>query len=794
MRFFRRFISHFFWALLSLMITLVIVFGAVYTYVELQLPDVSVLNDMHMQVPLRVYSRDGKLIAEYGAKRRIPVTLDKVPKHLIQAVLATEDARFYSHPGVDFISLVRAAKAVVTSGRKVQGASTITMQVARNFFLSKKKTYKRKIKEILLALKIDKEFSKDKILELYLNKVYFGKRAYGVAAAAKVYYGKDLSQLTLPEMAMLAGLPQAPSRNNPINRPQRALARRNHVLSRMYEVGFIDKKTYQKAVKAPLTAKYHGAELQVRAPYIAEMVRQVLVRDFGKTAYDMGLTVYTTILSKDQNDANRALQRGLIAYSARHGFHQPTENLGWPSDDKRAAWEKALRKLGKVGPLQAAAVTTVAYRNIEALLANGKTITIAWSGLAWARPALRGGYKGAAPRRASDIVKPGDVIWVRHKKDGTWTLSQIPKVQGALVSLNPQTGAIIALDGGFSFRLSNFNRVVQAERQPGSNFKPFIYSAALAKGYTLASLINDAPVVVSDTGENSLWRPRNDTLKFYGPTRLRIGLIKSRNLVSIRLLQAVGVDYALDYIKRFGFNPNKLPHTLSLALGSGVVTPLKIAVGYSVFANGGYRVKPYFIQKVIDENGKVIYQANPAKACDACTAAEDAVTAPQALTPQNAYLITQALRDVIKHGTGRAARVLKRPDLAGKTGTTNDQVDAWFSGFNSNIETTVWVGFDDLKSIHEYGSQAALPIWIHFMRGALANTPEATMPQPPDIVAVRIDPHTGMLAQPDQKNGIFELFRKQNEPTQETNTRPSHLYSGGTSGDAAAGSASEPLF
>lgn len=771
--------------------------GAVYAYMEIQLPDVDVLRDVHMQVPLRIYTSDGKLISEFGSKKRIPVTLDQVPKPLINAVLAVEDSRFYDHPGVDFISLVRAAKAVISSGRKVQGASTITMQVARNFFLSKKKTYTRKLKEILLALKIDKEFSKDKVLELYLNKVYFGNRAYGVAAAAHVYYGKKLNELTLPEMAMLAGLPQAPSRNNPLRSPKRALKRRNHVLKRMLEVGFIDRQAYEEAIKAPLTSRYHGQRVQIHAPYLAEMVRQVMVAEYGDEAYDRGFAIVTTVNSKLQLAAERSLEDGLIAYSERHGYRKPTKNLGWPSDDNRLEWELALRKRDHVDRLQPAAVLETNYQSANVLMPNGDVVTLPWSAMSWARPAYRHGFYGPKPKRASDIFKPGDVIWLLKTKKG-WRLSQIPRLQGAIVSLNPQDGAILALSGGFDYGLSNFNRVTQAMRQPGSNFKPFLYSAALAKGFTLASVINDAPVVMRDTGENQLWRPNNDTLRFYGPTRLREGLTHSRNLVSIRLLQAMGIPYAREYVQRFGFDEQSLPHALSLALGSGLATPMQIAAGYAIFANGGYQIQPYFIQKIIDENTeKTLFTANPPKACEACIAQTDGAIAlpdPMAkrvITPQNAYLMTKSMQNVIQNGTGKKAKVLKRTDLAGKTGTTNDKVDAWFSGFNSNIVTAVWVGFDNSKSMHEYGAQAALPIWIQYMRTALDGMPEHTMPEPPEIITVRIDPRSGLLASPNQRNAVFEIFRKEYQPTKFASPGTT---SSSSSSSTASHSGGEPLF
>ncbi len=768
-----RFFYRSMWTLLSLFITFIIVVCAVYTYIEIQLPDVSVLKDVHMQVPLKIYTRNGKLVAQYGVKRRTPVKLEDVPPLMIQAVLATEDARYYSHPGVDLISLIRAARAVIRSGRKSQGASTITMQVARNFFLTRKKTYSRKIKEILLAIKIDKEFSKKKILELYLNKVYFGKRAYGIAAASQVYYGKKLNQLTLPQIAMIAGLPQAPSRNNPLNNPKGAVERRNHVLKRMLETGYIDKVTYKKAIKAPITAKHHGQRVLVRAPYVAEMVRRLIVEEYGrKHAYDSGIKVYTTLSANLQNAARKALKQGLIAYSKRHGFRVPGMNLGIPTAADRASWVDTLKRLGRVGRMQPAAVLALGDRTVYALLANENIITIPWSSLSWARPALRDGYKGHAPRQASDIVKPGDVIWLRKGGDDVWHLSQLPEVEGALVALNPQNGGILALVGGFDYRISKFNRAIQAERQPGSNFKPFVYSAALAKGYTLASIINDAPIVIYDTGENRLWRPMNSTLRFYGPTRLRVGLTKSRNIVSIRLLRAIGIPYTIKYLRRFGLNPNKLPKSLSLALGSGSVTPLQIATGYAVFANGGYRVLPHFVERIVGQNNEVLFKADPPIACEACinhsNVPESALPkslAPQVITPQNAYIITQAMRGVIQSGTGRGAKVLHRRDLAGKTGTTNDQVDAWFSGFNSHIVTTVWVGYDNLRPLHEYGAQAALPIWISFMRQALAGTAEATMPMPPGIITARINPRNGLLASPNQRSAIFEVFRKNHVPT-----------------------------
>jgi penicillin-binding protein 1A len=757
-------------SLLSLMLTGVAAVIGLYFYLRVDLPDVEVLKDIHLQVPLRVYTADGKLIAQFGAKRRIPVPLQDVPDPMIKAVLATEDARFYKHPGVDFIGVARAAMAVALTGRKVQGASTITMQVARNFYLSREKTFTRKFREMLLALKIDQYLDKDKILELYLNKIYFGNRAYGVAAAAEVYYGKNLKELSLAQMALLAGLPQAPSRNNPLKNPEAAVTRRNHVLSRMLDLGFITKKQYQQAIREPQTASYHSQRIEVSAPYVSEMVREAMVQEFGKTAYERGLSVYTTIHTRYQLAAQDSLQQGLMDYDTRHGYRRAERNL---SSLEPQAWLDELEKEPLINNLVAGAVISVYPQSIRVLLADSRVVTVDWDGLSWARERLQEGYVGPRPESASDVVAEGDVVRVMPLSDGHWRLAEVPEVQGAIVSLNPQNGAILALSGGFDYNVSNFNRAIQAQRQPGSNFKPFIYSAALDKGFTLASIINDAPIVERNPTDDSVWRPMNDNLKFYGPTPLRVGLEQSRNLVSIRLLRAIRVPYAVRYVQRFGFDVNGMPHGLSLALGTASVTPMQLANGYAVFANGGYLVTPYFINKIVDQHGEILYQADPALACQACITTESPDEAqmpdrpaPRVITPQNAYIMTQALRGVIQEGTGHGASVLGRRDLAGKTGTTNDQVDAWFSGFNSHIVTTVWVGFDSMRSLHEYGAEAALPIWIRYMRVALNHMPEATMPEPMDIIRVRIDPRTGLLALPSQTNARFEVFMKSNAPTQ----------------------------
>lgn len=745
--------------------------------IEMQLPDVAVLKEAPMQVPLRVYTQDGALIGEYGESRRIPVSIDEVPKPLIQAILATEDQRFYSHPGVDFIGLFRAFKVLLDTGQKSQGASTITMQVARNFFLSNKKTYIRKIREILLALKIERSFPKDKILELYLNKVYFGNRAYGVAAAADVYYGKKLNELTLAEMAMIAGLPQAPSKNNPLARRKEAIERRNHVLLRMEGVGDITQAQYLQAINEMDHSRYHGPQISVNAAYVGEMARQYMAQQFGTDAYDKGYEVYTTLNAKLQNAGNLALQNGLIDYSERHGYENTGKTLTKSSPDWQMAWRQQLAamSLGVGNPLQPSAVYQISENSIRVLLATGEIITLPWSGLAW-----------AVSSPTKDFFSIGDIVWLRQIKD-SWRLESFPKIQGAFVSLNPQTGAILALSGGFDYSLSQFNRATQAERQPGSSIKPFIYSAALNQGFTMASIINDAPIVINDGGENTLWRPQNDTREFYGPTRLHEGLIQSRNMVSIRLLQALGIDYTLEFLARFGFNTPMWPHSLSVALGTGMTSPMNMTAGYAIFANGGYRVTPYFIDHIVDEQKNTIFTAQPVAACEACITNPglEIANSTRVVDPQNIYIMTQALRDVLVHGTGSAVKSLQRGDLGGKTGTTNDKVDAWFIGFNSQIVAAVWVGYDDLRPTHEYGSQAALPIWMDFMKTALAGMPEKTMPQPPDIVMARIDSTTGLLAGNDDTNAIFEVFRQGNLPQQQT------TVSTNASPDSASASAGE---
>ena len=803
-------------ALLLLTAAAAILGAGLYWYIVPQLPSIEALRDVRFQVPLRVYSRDGLLIAEYGEKRRAPVTYEEVPPQLVDAFLAAEDDRFFEHPGVDYQGLLRAAFELVSTGEKRSGGSTITMQVARNFFLSREKTYLRKLTEIFLALKIERQLSKQQILELYLNKIYLGQRAYGVGAAAQIYYGKDIGELTLPEMAMIAGLPKAPSRDNPVSSPERAEQRRTYVLGRMYTLDYIDAEQYRQALAAPISARLHARSSELEAGYVAEMVRAHMVERYGETAYTEGYQVYTTLDSTRQRAANRALRAGLLAYDRRHGYRGPEGRIELPETEPAAAAAQALKGYGVLGGLRPAVVLRLEEQQFTAVTRDGGEVSVGWEGMDWARPYLSHDRRGKAPETAADVVSPGDVVRLQDTGEDGWRLAQLPEVEGALVSLRPDDGAIVALVGGLDYFRSKFNRAVQARRQPGSSFKPFIYSAALEKGFTPATIINDAPVVFDDPGLEAYWRPENYSGRFYGPTRLRQALTHSRNLVSIRLLQDIGVRHAIDYAGRFGFNADQLPANLSLALGSGSVTPLQMARGYAVFANGGYRIAPHFIERILDADGEAVFAARPATVCRECADedAADAETASsaetddsvlmgppeppappraeQVLEPRNSWLMNSLLQDVVKRGTGRRALTLGRGDLRGKTGTTNDQRDAWFCGFVPGLVSVAWVGFDELEPLGrgETGGRAALPVWIDYMRVALEDVPELHREPPPGLVTVRIDPVTGLLAPSGQSDAIFETFRQEQVPTR---------YSTGSgeldgSGSDAAGETAEPLF
>ena len=754
------------WALVSLFFLFVVCAGLLYLYVESQLPNVDSLKTVQLQVPLRIYSQDGRLIQEYGEKRRIPVTYEEIPQTLVRALLATEDQRFFEHPGVDVFGLARATVRMIQTGTKSQGGSTITMQVARNFFLNRKKTFLRKFNEIMLAIKIDRELSKEKILELYLNKIYLGNRAYGVGAAAQIYYGKTLKELDLSQLAMIAGLPQAPSTQNPIANPLAAKKRRDHVLERLLEEKYITNEQYQKAINEPINAAYHGATIEVTAPYVAEMIRQSLFEHFGQGAYTKGYKVYTTINSTLQNTANRVVEDNLLAYDRRHGYRGAVANIGENGAQSPDTRHKLLNEYPVVNDIEPVIITSVTEREATAATRHGEIITIPWDGLSWARKALKRGWVAKAPQQATQVVSSGDVVYVRFH-NGDWELSQIPQAESALVALKPTDGAIEALVGGLNFQKSKFNRATQSSRQPGSSFKPFLYAAALNKGYTLATLVNDAPIVVDDLSQAGLWRPHNDNLTFNGPTRLKEALVHSRNLVSIRILDDIGIGYVIDFVTHFGFQKANLPHALSLALGSLSVSPLDLTSAYAVFANGGYKIEPYLIDHITDSDGKVLLQAKPMRVCNPCTEAnsDPDTMAPRVIPEDVAFLMHSALVDVIQRGTAHDANVLNRKDIAGKTGTTNDQVDAWFAGYSQDLVVTTWVGFDTPQSLHEYAARLALPLWIDFMRVALHGTPEKTRAQPANVVAVHINPSSGLPVKSDQANAVIEFFREDDVAT-----------------------------
>jgi penicillin-binding protein 1A len=817
-----------------------------YFYLNPRLPSIEGLSNVQLQVPLRIYSSDGALMGEFGEKRRTPKTLDEVPELMKQAFLSAEDDRFFEHPGVDYQGILRAVMNLILTGERGQGGSTITMQLARNFYLSSEKTYLRKLNEILLALKIERELDKEKILELYLNKIYLGNRSYGVAAASQIYYGVKLEELSLAQIAMIAGLPKAPSTFNPIINPERATIRRNYVLSRMQQLEYITTAQYDEMIIAPVTAVRHRSALGVYAPYVNEMARTEIVKQFGDEAYVRGLKVYTTINKRLQQAANDSIWNGLVAYDKRHGYRGVVRHVDLNPETNNAAaaaataeessleeepleeealdLQSVLKDDGNYGHFMPALILSVNDENTAsekqaptdekaaedpmvedqrfaiALLKDGNQIRLPWSGIQWAREYVSVNRLGAELKTVSEVIKPGDVVWLAHDAVTGWSLAQIPEVQGALVSVKPNTGAIQALIGGFDFEHSKFNRVVQAKRQAGSGFKPIIYAAALDKKYTPASLINDAPVVFEDETLEGAWRPQNYSGKTFGPTRLRMALYKSRNLVSIRVLRSIGLKHATQYAKNFGLNSDELRYDLSLALGSAELSPLQMSRVYSVFANGGYLTKPYLIQRIEDADGSTLYEADPAVACTSCVIAEqkwstDIVEeeslaklpkqAERTLEPRLAFQMNSILQDVVLRGTGRRALALGRKDLAGKTGTTNDQRDAWFNGYNPDLVTTTWIGFDQLKPLgnKETAARAALPVWIDFMKVALAGKPEKQLARPDGLVTIKINAETGQAATDADTNTVFEMFRKEKVPTADSAT-PAEIPASGE--DASA--------
>lgn len=844
----------------------------IYFYIKPDLPSVAVLKEVRLQTPMKIYTQDGLLISQYGVKRRIPLLLKDVPEQLIHAVLATEDSRFYDHPGIDPIGMMRALVNLITTGEKGQGGSTLTMQLARDFFLTRDKTYIRKIREMFIAWHMEQLLSKEEILELYLNKVELGHRSFGFGAAAQVYYGKDISDLSLAEIATIAGLPKAPSTLNPISRPDRSVVRRRVVLLRMLDEEFITRAEFDEAVAAPVTANKHGAEIDLDAPYLADIIYNEMVELYGKEEAETGgYQVYATAPAKYQEAAQKAVVQNLHDYDERHGYRGPIAQLWEPlpalevessevtdnnleqsadlAIDTRPdpSWDEAqmaqaIATVVVIDPLIPAIVTEVNDDSIKVFDNQSRYRSIEWSGLMWARAYIDDSHQGPPPKMASDIVKQGALILIRQRaEDDVWQLAQMPKASGAMVAMDPNSGAVKAVVGGYSFYESQFNRATQAKRQVGSNIKPFIYSAALENGYTLASLINDAPINQWDSNTGVAWRPKNSDGKYEGPIRMRVALGKSKNVVSVRLLRAVGIDHAVEHLSKFGFDRSEIPKDETLSLGSGSHTPLEVATGVATIANGGYAVQPHFIGRITDEHGEELWVANPAVACDDCLmttqvdsdeintdeigsdeidteamlaaqfglldeeVSEVESAKPQAervISAQNAFLVREMMRTAVRgnglgdyywRGSGwRARSILQRTDLAGKTGTTNDARDTWFSGIAPNLIATSWVGFDDMSRKlgaaspnqplinlnpqrytyignaligSEEGAKAAQPAWIRFMQVALEDIPYSPMAVPEDIIQVRIDRASGKLTKRTDRSSMFEYFLLGTEPT-----------------------------
>ncbi|MBB1088302.1 penicillin-binding protein 1A [Lysobacter sp. SG-8] len=807
-------------ALLGIAVLGVVALGTLYYVIVPKLPDVQTLRNVELQEPMHVYARDGRLMALYGEMRRYPVRIEDVPERVKQAFIAIEDARFYEHHGVDYKGVARAVWLLATTDdRRVPGGSTITQQVARQFFLDSEYSYMRKLREMLLAMRMEQELSKDEILELYLNKSFFGHRSYGVAAAAEFYYGKTLAELDLDEAASLAGIPKFPSSGNPLSNPERARERRDYILQRMAELGFASETEARAAQAVPMHAERHEPPVQVHAPYVAEMVRQEMVDRYGSEAMTQGYRVTTTIDPTLQAAAQRALRDGLLTYDARHGWHGVEQHLELPAGEDAVAAGKRLKDIPAQANLLPAVVLSTATGQAELALRDGRTVQVT----------RKNSFGNNDP---ASLLTRGDVVRLRVTVDAPasdeepvdgnlplpaerirYDLSQLPRAQAALVSLEPENGALRALSGGFSFVGNEFNRATQARRQPGSSFKPFIYASALEKGFNPASIVLDAPVVFRQRN-GKVWRPQNSTGNFAGPMRLREALVQSRNLVSVRLLDAIGVDFARDHISKFGFDEADLPPNLSMSLGTASLTPLSVARGYAVFANGGYRVTPWFIDEVRDRNDAVVFKENPAVACMGCEAtgrsaaqrhvvdgfnlgpanaapaapetpapapettgtavaspsdgtdaaesdavAVEKIEAPRVIDNRVAYQVVSMMRDVVRRGTGTPARVLEREDVAGKTGTTNEYRDAWFSGMAGPYVTTVWVGRDNYQSLgrREYGGRAALPIWIDYMRVALDGQPIAANEPPADMVQVSVSADGRLL--PQGSGGITEWVK-----------------------------------
>ncbi|MFS1488842.1 penicillin-binding protein 1A [Vibrio splendidus] len=846
----------FIFTLICMILGVSTIFGFYY-YVKPELPDVATLRDVKLQTPMQVFSQDGKLISQFGEKRRNPVTYDEIPRHLVEALIATEDSRFYEHPGIDPIGITRAALVVAMSGSAKQGASTITQQLARNFFLSNEKKIMRKIKEIFIAIHIEQLLSKEEIMELYVNKIFLGHRSYGFGAAARVYFGKDLPELTLSEIATLAGMPKAPSTMNPIYSIERATHRRNVVLRRMLDEKYITQSEYDDARSEELISKYHGAEIELSAPYVAEVARAWMVERYGEAAYTSGMKVYTTVDSKLQKAANQAAIKNLLGYDERHGY-RGAEKVLWQT--AQSAWDqeqivKHLKSQPTYGDLVPAVVTAVDSKSAQVWVKNQGEGTIEWQGMNWARKFLTDNRQGPAPSQAKEILAVGEQVWVRHEaitgdevseepteesaetKSETpveWRLSQVPNANTAFVAMNPNNGAVLSMVGGFNFVHNKFNRATQSIRQVGSGIKPFIYSAAIDKGLTLASLINDAPINQWDKSQGTAWRPKNSPPTYVGPTRLRIGLAQSKNVMAVRVLREVGLDDTRNYLTRFGFDIDEVPRSETIALGAGSLTPMKVAQGYSVFANGGYYVEPFYISRIETPFGETEFEATPKVVCkDNCDhkGATDPMAdefaeqdvdakvqyAPQVISEQNAFLVREMMYSNIWgggdwsagtgwNGTGWRAQPLKRRDIGGKTGTTNDSKDTWYSGYGPGMVATVWVGFDNHNrnlgrtkansnlgksqiTGAEAGAKTAEPAWVDFMSTALAGVPAQRKELPENIIRVRIDRETGLLTNKFDSSSMFEYFEKGTEPTEYITERfNDDIYS------TSSGEAVEELF
>ncbi len=816
------------------MLSLAAVFAGGYYYVEPTLPDAADLRTIEMQVPLSVYTRDGRLIAQFGEQKRTPVDYEEIPQLVVRAFLAAEDDTFFEHPGIDLTGIARSAfNYLISPSDRVPGASTITQQIAREYFLSRDYSLVRKFREQIMAIRIEREFTKEEILQLFLNTTFLGQRSYGVAAAARTYFDKDLGELTISDAAILAGIPQGPSILNPVSNPDAARDRRAYVLRRMFELGWISPAQRAAAEAVPVLPTMYGARIEAEAPYVAEMVRVEMLERYGARAYTAGFRVTSTVDSRLQAASNKAIRKALDDYDRRHGYRGPLAVVDLPppaasrtsADPQQSGLDEAsvdetflddaLSDYPLLLDFEPVIVVAVSEASAQVYSPWRGMQTLTLEDVAWARPYIDDNNRGRSPETVSDVLARGQIVRVRARDDGSLELAQIPEVQGAFVSLDPFDGAIVALNGGYNFNLDNFNRAIQSERQPGSAFKPFTFSAALANGFTVASIFNDSPLTIEETEQEVAWRPRNSTDRFYGPVPMRYAIERSLNVASIRVVLGTGVGTVAEHVRRFGFSERAAPRDVGIALGAGGVSAIDLARGYATFANSGMKVEPYYIERIEDSSGNVVFEAEPKLACSDCNDVAIDVEAAQesgelissatqlypprnraerVISPQNAYLVADMMEGVIRHGTGRRARALGRNDLAGKTGTTNEGRDTWFSGFNGDIVATSWVGFNDFRPLGrgEEGASTALPMWIAFMEEALATTPENAIQMPPGIVEVRINPKNGLAAAEGNPDVIFEKFEIDNVPPREPAifSHPTNLQSNG--GERTDGG--EPIF